>query len=157
MYTLIVYDSQYGNTERIAQEISETLSALGRARAVRVDAVRANDLAGVHLLLIGSPTQGWRPTRAIQSYLRSPSVDQLRGAHVACFDTRFRKPRLLTGSAADVMAKRLRERGIALSAEPTSFFVAGTEVPLLNGEVERAKTWALGIAKRLTPTPATTR
>jgi flavodoxin len=157
MYTLIVYDSQYGNTERIAQEISETLSALGQSRAVRVDAVRASDLAGVHLLLIGSPTQGWRPTPAIQSYLRSPSADQLRGTHVACFDTRFRKPRLLTGSAADVMAKRLRERGIALSAEPTSFFVAGTEGPLLNGEVERAKAWALGVAKRLTPVPATPR
>ncbi|HEX5570699.1 MAG TPA: flavodoxin family protein [Ktedonobacterales bacterium] len=154
MNTLIVYDSQYGNTERIAQEIGESLSALGRARAVRVDAVRASDLEDVELLFIGSPTQGWRPTQTIQSYLRSPSFDQLRGAHVACFDTRFQKPRWLTGSAAGVMAKRLRERGIEPAAEPTSFFVGGTEGPLLDGEVERAKAWAMGIARRLAPQPA---
>ena len=157
MNTLIVYDSQYGNTERIAQEIGETLSALGRARAVRVDAVRASDLEGVELLFIGSPTQGWRPTQAIQSYLRSPSFDQLRGAHVACFDTRFNKPRWLTGSAASAMAKRLRERGVALSGEPESFFVAGTEGPLLDGEAERAKAWAMGIAQRFVPLPTTQR
>lgn len=157
MNTLIVYDSQYGNTELIAREIGETLSALGRARAVRVDAVRASDLEGVELLFIGSPTQGWRPTQAIQSFLGSPSFNQLRAAHVACFDTRFNKPRWMTGSAASGMAKRLRERGIVLSGEPGSFFVAGTEGPLLNGEVERAKGWAMSIARRLTPAPTTTR
>jgi flavodoxin len=157
MNTLIVYDSQYGNTEHIAQEISETLSALGRSRAVRVDAVRASDLAGVELLFVGCPTQGWRPTPAIQSYLRSPSMDQLHGAHVVCFDTRFQKPRWMTGSAANVMAKRLRERGIEPASEPTSFFVQGTEGPLLNGEVERAKAWALGIARRVAPASATPR
>lgn len=153
MNSLIVYDSQYGNTERIAQEIAETLSALGRARAVRVDAVRASDLEGIELLVIGSPTQGWRPTQTIQSYLRSPSFDHLRGVRIACFDTRFNKPRWLTGSAAGVMAKRLRERGVEPAAEPASFFVGGTEGPLLNGELERAKSWAMGVARRFAPLP----
>ena len=38
MNTLVVYDSQYGNTERIAQTIASTLRAFGQAQAVRVDA-----------------------------------------------------------------------------------------------------------------------
>ena len=157
MNTLIVYDSQYGNTELIANEIGETLNALGRARAVRVDAVRASDLADVELLFVGSPTQGWRPTPAMQSYLAAPAANQLRSVHVACFDTRFQKPRWLTGSAAVVMTKCLQAQGIATIAEPVSFFVKGTEGPLLPGEVERAKGWAMSIARRLTPAPTTSR
>lgn len=153
MYTLIVYDSQYGNTERIAKAIGESLSPLSRARTARVDAMRASDLEGVELLLIGSPTQGWRPTQAIQSFLRSPSFDHLRGVRIACFDTRFNKPRWLTGSAAGVMVKRLRERGIEPAAPSTSFFVKASEGPLLDGEVERARAWAIGVASRLTPAP----
>jgi flavodoxin len=157
MNTLIVYDSQYGNTELIANEIGKTLSPLGSAKATRVDAVRASDLADVELLFVGSPTQGWRPTPAIQSYLASSAANQLRNIRVVCFDTRFQKPRWLTGSAAAVMAKRLRTRGVVPVTEPMSFFVEGTEGPLLNGEVERARTWAMSIARRVTPAPATLR
>jgi len=40
MNTLVVYDSQYGNTERIAQAIADTLRGFGQAQAVRVDPAR---------------------------------------------------------------------------------------------------------------------
>ncbi|HZC04920.1 MAG TPA: flavodoxin domain-containing protein [Ktedonobacterales bacterium] len=153
MNTLVVYDSQYGNTERIAEGIGETLSALGRARVLRVDSVRSTDLENVEMLFIGCPTQGWRPTAATQTFLGTMSPEALRDIRVACFDTRFQKPRWMTGSAAGVMSKRLRERGIALSVAPESFFVDGSEGPLLNGEVERAKAWAMGIARQVVAHP----
>ncbi len=37
MNTLVIYDSQYGNTERIARAIADTLCAFGQAQVARVD------------------------------------------------------------------------------------------------------------------------
>lgn len=153
MKALVVYDSQYGNTERIAQAIAEALRATGEAQAMRVSAMRPEDLSGRDLLILGCPTQGWRPTPATQALLRSLSAGQLRGIGVACFDTRFQKPRWLTGSAAVVMGKRLAELGVSLLKPPESFFVQGTEGPLLNGELERAARWASALAPRSQPQP----
>lgn len=145
MNTFVVYDSQFGNTERIAQEIVSTLRAFGQTRAVRVDPTQAVDFQGVDLLILGSPTQGWRPTPAMQSFLEHIPRQALNGLRVACFDTRFQQPRWITGSAARRIAKQLRKRGVELIAAPESFFVKSTQGPLVDGEMERAVQWALGI------------
>jgi flavodoxin len=142
MKALVVYDSQYGNTERIARAIAGELRASGEARAVRLEQAHPVELAGMDLLVIGCPTQGWRPTPATQSFLEGAPSEELRLLRVACFDTRFRFPRWMTGSAAGVMARKLQERGVSLIAPPESFFVKGTEGPLRNGELERAAGWA---------------
>ena len=142
MNALVLYDSQYGDTERIAQAIAETLAEFGEARALRLDPSQPVDLQGVDVFIVGCPTQGWRPTQAVQSFLEEVSSEELRGLAGACFDTRFRLPHFMTGSAANVMAGKLREKGVSLPVEPESFFVKGTEGPLREGELERAATWA---------------
>jgi flavodoxin len=143
MNTLVVYDSQYGNTERIAQAIADTLRAFGQAQAVRVDPAHPVPFQGVDLLIMGSPTQGFRPTLAMQFLLGNLSSQALRGLAVACFDTRFRG-RLWKSSAAPRMARQLRTMGVEPIIPPESFFVKAMkkEGPLLAGEVERAATWA---------------
>ncbi len=144
MNTVVVYDSQYGNTERIAQALAETLRAFGQARAVRVDPVHPVSFQGIDLLIVGCPTQGFRPTPAMQSLLEKVSPALLSGLAVVCFDTRFRG-RLWQRSAAVVMARQLRSLGVEPLVPPESFFVKAVkkEGPLLAGEVERAATWAL--------------
>lgn len=143
MNTLVVYDSQYGNTERIAQAIANTLRDFGQAQAVRVDVARPVEFQGVDLLILGSPTQGFRPTPAMQSFLGNVSSQSLSGLAVACFDTRFRG-RLWKSSAAPRMGRQLRTMGVEPLVPPESFFVKAMkkEGPLLAGEVERAATWA---------------
>ena len=69
MNTLVVYDSQCGNTARIAQAIADTLRASGQAQAVRVDPTHPVSFQRVDLLIVGCPTQGFRPTPAMQSFL----------------------------------------------------------------------------------------
>ena len=142
MNTLIVYDSQYGNTERIAQSIASTLSEEGQARAVRVGQVHPGEFKGVDLLILGSPTQGFRPTPAMQSFLGNIPRESLSGLSVACFDTRFRGS-LWKSSAAPRMARQLRTMGVELLVPPESFFVKAMkkEGPLLAGELERAVSW----------------
>lgn len=156
MNALVVYDSQYGNTERIARAIADTLDTLGRAQAVRVDSSHPAELHGIDTLIVGCPTQGWKPTPAMQAYLESVSAaGHLHGFSVACFDTRFRKSRLLTGSAAAVMVKRLARQGITTLVPPESFFVTATKGPLFDGELERAAVWARMLFNRVeTPHPA---
>ena len=70
MNTLVVYNSQFGNTERIAQAIADTLRAFGQAQAVRVNPARPIELQGVDMLILGCPTQGFRPSPAMQSFFR---------------------------------------------------------------------------------------
>lgn len=146
MNTFVVYDSQFGNTERIAQAIAEALRAFGQAQAIRADAARPISFQGVDLLILGSPTQGFRPTLAMQFFLGNVSSRSLSGLAVACFDTRFRGP-LWKYSAAPRMARQLRTMGVEPIVPPESFFVKAMkqEGPLLAGEVERAASWASGI------------
>lgn len=142
MNALVIYDSQYGNTERIATAISDTLRTSSDVRSVRVNEVHPLELHGVDLLVLGSPTQGWRPTVAMQTLLASLTPDQLQSCAIGCFDTRFQMPRLLTGSAAKAMENRFQRMGIALVVPPESFFVEHTQGPLCAGELARAAVWA---------------
>src|SRR5579884_381816 len=146
MNTLVIYDSQYGNTERIAQIIADTLRAFGQVQAVRVDPARPVELQGVDLLILGCPTQGFRPTLAMQALLEKLSSQSLSGLTVACFDTRFRGW-LWKRSAAPHMNRQLRMVGVEPIVPPESFFVKAMkkEGPLLAGEVERAASWAVGV------------
>jgi flavodoxin len=139
MNTLIVYDSQFGNTERIAQAIADTLRSFGQAQAVRVDPAHPVSFQGMDLLILGCPTQGFRPTPAMQSFLGNVSYQSLSGLAVACFDTRIHGP---FGSAARGMVRKLQKMGVSPLLPPQSFFVKGTQGPLKSGEGERATTWA---------------
>lgn len=142
MNALVVYDSTFGNTERIAGAIADWLEQHGSVRLLRVAKAQPVDLEGIDLLVLGCPTQRHKPTPAIQAFLASIPHATLRGMRAATFDTRYRKPRLLTGSAARVIAKRLRKAGASLLQPPESFFVAAREGPLEEGELEQAAEWA---------------
>ncbi len=146
MNTMVIYDSQYGNTKRIAQAIADTLRALGQAQAVRIDPDCSLNFQGVDLLIVGSPTQGFRPTPLMQAFLGTIPRESLRGVAAACFDTRFRGG-LWKRSAAPRMARQLRTMGVEPIVQPESFFVKSMkkEGPLLAGEVERAASWANAI------------
>ncbi|MGB3904740.1 MAG: flavodoxin domain-containing protein, partial [Anaerolineae bacterium] len=108
MNALILYDSTFGNTESIARAIADALAERGTVRLMRVSKAQATDLEGTDLLLLGCPTQRRKPTPAIRAFLASIPRGILGGMRAAAFDTRYRKPRLLTGSAARAIAKRLR-------------------------------------------------
>ena len=149
MQTLVVYDSQYGNTERLARAIADTAQMAGLVRLVHVDPTTPITIEGTGLLIVGSPTQGWRPTPAIRSFLATLGTEKLPDLSVACFDTRFPKPRWLTGSAARVMARTVRALGAAQAAPPESFFVSGREGPLVEGELDRAAVWANALLTKM--------
>src|SRR5215213_5314926 len=64
MNALVLYDSQYGDTERIAQAIADTLDGFGEARAVRLDPRQPLELQGVDVFIVGCRREGWGPAPA---------------------------------------------------------------------------------------------
>lgn len=148
MNALIIYDSKFGNTEKIAETIAEKLSSYGQAKTVLADKADPQELNDTEILIIGSPTQAWRPTEPVQSFIKNIPEETLNRMHVAGFDTRFKKTRLLTGSAARIITKRLEKKGADIIIPPESFFVSGMEGPLIEGEKKRASEWAKTIAEK---------
>ena len=146
MRTLVIYDSTYGNTEKVAQAIGQAIAAEVR----RVGQVSPSDLKGFDLVIIGSPTMGGRPTEAIQGLLKTAG-SALQGVSAAAFDTRLTAKWVrIFNYAAPRIAGSLKEMGAALLGSPEGFFVQGKEGPLKEGELERAAEWAKEIVKSKT-------
>jgi flavodoxin I len=146
MKTLIIYDSVYGNTEKIARAIGEGIALSGEVKIVRPNEANLSELASFDLLIVGSPTQGGRATPALQEFLNKIPANALQNINVAAFDTRVKNfIAKLFGYAAGRIADHLKDRGGQLTAPPEDFIVMGTKGPLKEGEVERAAAWAKGI------------
>jgi flavodoxin I len=144
MKVLIVYDSVYGNTEKIAKAIGGAIT--GEVKVLRVDEANPSELKTIDLFIVGSPTQGGRPTPAIRDFLNKVPELSLKGINVAAFDTRIpTKLVRVFGYAAGRIADNLKGKGGTLVASPEGFFVKGTKGPLREGELERAADWAKGI------------
>jgi flavodoxin len=136
---LIVYDSRYGHTEKIAQAMGEAIGG----QVFKVGDVDPSDLEGLDLLIVGSPTHGGFPTEGINGLLKAPSA--LEGLQAAVFDTRTR--RTIFGYAAAKMARNVEKNGANLVAPPEGFYVLGMRGPLKDGELERAAAWARDVAE----------
>jgi flavodoxin len=148
MNALVVYDTQFGNTEQIARIIASHLELLGVVRLLSVNDPSAVDLANVDLLVIGGPTQGHSARKPLRDWINQLPAGDLFGLATATFDTRLHWPVLIAGSAARTIARPLENRGAHLLVRPESFFVQGTEGPLAEGETERAAAWAHELAAK---------
>ncbi|MEJ2292331.1 MAG: flavodoxin family protein, partial [Deinococcales bacterium] len=151
MRALVLFDSQYGNTERVARAIARGLEPHG---VVRVSSVARQGTASLEadLLVVGSPTQVHGMGRhELHHLLEHLTAEALDGVSAAAFDTRVHGPVGLTGSAATGLAKRLRARGARLIVPVESFIVEGREGPLVDGEEQRAEAWAEAIARAYLP------
>ncbi len=152
MKALIIYDSIFGNTEKIAQAIGNAWGVPKDVEIRRVSDVNLQQLARLTLLIVGSPTRGFKPTPAINSFLGSIPRNGLKGVQVAAFDTRIALSDVdsrilpifvkLFGYAAQPIAARLQKKEGELIVPPEGFFVKGSEGPLKEGELERAVDWA---------------
>ncbi len=149
--TLVVYDSSYGNTAKIANIIARTLKAEGPVTIKHVRSVAKSDIEGVSLLVLGSPTQGGRATQAMSDFIDSLSQREMKNIRAAVFDTRFAVQehglglKLLMksiGFAATKMAKMISDRGGTMVIQPEGFIVENKDGPLKNGELVRAVGWA---------------
>lgn len=154
MKIAIVYDSVFGNTGKVAAAIAEALRPVNDVTLLTVQDARDADLSATDLLIVGSPTRGFRPTPMISDYVEG--LTARAGKAAAAFDTRIETDTIhpaplrwvveAGGYAAERIVASLKAHGFALRDEGAGFFVTGTEGPLKDNELERAKAWALSLA-----------
>jgi len=146
MKALIVYDSVYGNTEKIARAIAEAITPSGEVKVLGAGEANPSELESTDLLIVGSPTHGGRPTPAVQDFLNKVPKLSPQVINVAAFDTRIQTKLVkVFGYAAGRIANNLKKKGGNLIASPEGFFVTGGQGPLKEGELERAADWAKGM------------
>jgi flavodoxin len=151
---MVVYDSVYGNTEKIAQAIGNAIK--GQVSVVRAPDANPSEVASLSLLVVGSPTQAFRSTKGVQKFIQNIPGNALRGIKVAAFDTRMNEEAVsrglrfmmkMGGHAAKHIADLLEKKGGNLISRPEGFFVKDKEGPLRELELERAAGWAKAISE----------
>ncbi|MBI4921958.1 MAG: flavodoxin family protein [Devosia nanyangense] len=150
MAIVVVYDSIFGNTAQVAKAIAAELELTHTVKLVPVGEARGIDLSDAEMLIVGSPTRGFRPTPLVSEYVEG--LEAPSGIAAAAFDTRLDLETIhpaplrwvvdAGGYAAERIAAMLERHGFVLKAPSAGFLVGGTEGPLNAGEIERAKAWA---------------
>ena len=165
---VVVYESVFGDAEKIARAI-----AVGLASHLDVDVVAARDAprqlgSDVRLLVVGGPNHALSMPRqstregAVKQY-GAQIADTRRGLHewldavrvdgrgtlAAAFDTRSDHPKLLVklDHAARAEEKLLRGHGLRIVAPAEHFYVTDAKGPLADGEEERARRWGAALAE----------
>ena len=173
MKAAIVYESLYGNTRAIAEAIAQGLGGTAETQVIQVSDAGTREPPETDLLVVGGPTHIHGMSRkpmwelAVKDALEHPekglmpdspaggpnlrawfaALDRTKGK-AAAFDTRLEGNELLTGHASKGIAKRLRQHGFDVVAEPASFLVDDTN-QLLPGELDRAREWGRTLGSAL--------
>jgi flavodoxin len=147
MNTLIAFDSQYGNTEKIAKAIGAAL--LGDVKVLRSDDVNVTEMSSYDLLILGTPTYGGRPMQPMQEFMNRLSNLAMDGKNFAAFDTRLATPFVkVFGYAAPKIEIELKAKGGKAIVPAVGFLVSGSKPPQLKeGELEKAAAWAKTIIR----------
>jgi flavodoxin len=142
MNTLVLYESQFGNTQHIAELIAKQLEVYGPVYVTPIAEYEPAHLAGVDLVLLGAPTQAHGITESMRRFVDNFEAKP-KGLKAAAFDTRVKGPQFLWGSAAREMSVRLERNGFQIVAQPENFLVTLSKQPeLYPGEEEHARSWA---------------
>lgn len=157
MKALVIYESVFGNTEKVAQAIGAGLGAPEEVSVVRIGDARPEQVAGLDVLVVGSPTRAFRPMPSVSAFIKGLPSGALQGVRTAAFDTRISPADVnsailgffvrIFGWAAEKIDKALARKGGRQAAAPEGFYVLGSEGPLRDGELERATAWGRRIAE----------
>lgn len=151
MKALVVFESFFGNTEKIANAVAGGLAARGEVTVRKVADLRPDELKTFDLVVVGSPTRGFQPSDGTKALLKALPAGTLQGVKVAAFDTRMDVKEVnnafltfmekIFGYAAEPIGRALVKAGGTLVGKPQGYFVHGSEGPLWDGELERAAAW----------------
>ena len=140
MKACVIFDTRYGNTEKIARSFEAGLRKVGiqtvcvNEKDVTIDSLRENDL-----ICVGAPTEWMSASRPMKEFLDRLKGTDLSGKYGFAFDTRLDYP--LSGSAAKLIEKELKRLGLQIIApreSATAIQIKGVAgAGLKEGEVER--------------------
>ena len=156
MKGIVVYDTSYGNTKKIAETIAETLKESG----IEVDLFYVKDVKKLgaknyDFFVLGSPTKFGTMSFTIKFFLGRVKSDEWMNKPFVAFDTEnpenIEKARLENKewSAAEKIAEKLREKKMNQLLPVLKALVIGQKGPIVEGEIERTKDYARQLAAKL--------
>jgi flavodoxin len=126
MRACIIFDTRYGNTEKIARSFETGLKQAGvptvcvNAKDVAVESLKQYDL-----ICVGAPTEWVTASKPMKEFLGKLKSTDLSGKHGFAFDTKLNAP--LSGSAAKFIEKELKNLGLQIIAPRQSAIVLGAK------------------------------
>ena len=156
MKGIVVYDTSYGNTKKIAETIAETLKESGmEADLFSVKKVKKLSAKDYDFLVLGSPTRFGTMSFAVRFFLRKVKSKEWMNKPFAAFDTEnpenIEQARIENKewSAAEKIAVKLREKKMNQLLPVLKAVVLGWKGPLQEGEIERTIEYARELALKL--------
>jgi menaquinone-dependent protoporphyrinogen IX oxidase len=156
MKGIVVYDTSYGNTKKIAETIAETLKEAG----IEVDLFYVKDVKKLsakdyNFLVLGSPTKFGTMSLTIRFFLGKAKSEEWMNKPFAAFDTE--NPENIERaqaenkewSAAEKIAEKLRDKKMKQLLPVLKAVVFGQKGPLKEGEIERTKDYTRELAVKL--------
>jgi len=148
---LVVFDSSYGNTEKIGREIAAGIeeSGLAECKVINIADVCADDLSGYDGALFGGPIHAFRATRGIKSAVKNAAKKGLQAKLVASFDTYQASGHV--GKAAKQIEDELKKKvaGAKVFSPGFSALVLGQQGPLKEDELPKAREFGKKFATEL--------
>jgi len=144
---LIVCESFYGNTWKVAEALQEELAESGNI----TDLLKAKEAEGVEasgydFLLLGGPTRMFRASPGTRQFVKK-LPKSWAGKPFATFCTELKAYR--GPHAAVLLAEALIKRGLVQVAEPIITYVMGGKGPLDDDALPQAKKYAKSLAQVL--------
>ncbi len=137
----VIYDSRYGNTEKIAMSLETGLKKANiETKSANIKNTDVASLKQYDLLCIGAPTEMFTTSKSMKEFLNTLSKVDLSGKLGFAFDTKFSSS--LSGSAAKFIENKLRDYTISILVPRASAIVdklrgAPGDVMLKDGEQQR--------------------
>jgi len=151
MKGVVVYDTSYGNTKKIAETIAETLKESGiEIDLFDVEDVKKLSAKDYDFLVLGSPTRFGTMSFAIRGFLGKVKSEEWMNKPFTAFDTE--NPENLEKkewSAAEKIAAKLRDKKMNQLLPVLKALVLGQKGPLVEGEIERTKDYTKEFVAKL--------
>jgi flavodoxin len=147
MKAIVIYDTQFGNTEQIAKTLASGMNEQGIAvDCVKVDNIQLDTLTGYDLLAIGGPTHGFGMSSPMKKFMKKLEQVDLEDKKAFAFDTKNRSR--FWGSAAKGIEKRLKKLGFNIVMTCASGIVKGLKGPLQDGTEAKFRQIGIELASK---------
>jgi len=147
---IVVYESKYGNTKRVAEAIAEGMREAPGVEAVlnEVKEVELDKLVEFDAILVGSPNHMGSATKGIRKFIEELGRLSLRVKLGAVFDTYIGRD---FEKAVKKMEKQIGEKvpGLKLATPGLSIKVEGMKGPISEGELPKGKEFGIKMASQL--------
>jgi menaquinone-dependent protoporphyrinogen IX oxidase len=152
MQVFIIYDSKYGNTKIVAENI---LEGLKQAEGIEADIGYAKEVGSQRLvwydaLIIGAPNHMGRPSRTMNKFIDRLAELDLKAKNVAVFGTYSGRIRPVDRAVKKLEKKVEKLLPYLRPILPSlSIRVRGVSGPVVDGELSKCKDFGRRIAHKL--------